>query len=415
MMDAKTIFTTASVMVLANGTILAAIYRELPAALRPAASHWCLGTILVALGCVVFAFGEPLPRPLMLTIANAALVFGLTGYYVAIRRFHRLDVKPWLFLPAALVTVCIAWFSAVTPSFAIRMAVVTIVWTALMMLSVRVLANPALGQPSLARKILTAMFIAVGVYSAARGLLYLAVGVPEGFSIETGANWLNVLSAMLMTLLPVVGTTAFLLMCSDRLRRGLERAAATDYLTGLANRRSLAQASADAFFLASAEGRDLCVAIFDLDKFKRINDAYGHDAGDRALVHVANRLRDNMGPAGLIARTGGEEFVVLFQDLARSDAFARAERMRVAVEEGGFMLEEERIGLTVSAGLAFRRKSDRTYDDLLRRADSALYRAKANGRNRVEIAPHEVDDEPETGAARERAVFVTPPAISTTE
>jgi diguanylate cyclase (GGDEF)-like protein len=408
MMDAKTIFMTASVMVLANGVILAVVYRDLPAKLRGAASQWCLGTLLVALGCIVFAFGQPLPRPLMLSIANAAFAFGLTAYYIALRSFHRLEIRAWHFLPAAAATLSVMWFSAVTPDFRIRIVVVSIAWTWLMLMCARVLMDRTRGDASLARTILGAMFIGVGAYSAVRGLLYLSANTPDAFAVETGENWLNVVSAMLMPLLPVMGTSAFLLMCSDRLRRGLERAAATDYLTGLPNRRSLAGTGAEAFLAARAAGGGFSVAVFDVDKFKAINDTHGHEAGDRALVHVANRLFGEIRPTDLIARTGGEEFVVLLRGLATADAVVIAERMRAAVQHSDFIIDGGRVAITISAGLAVLRPGDASYDDVLRRADGALYRAKANGRNRVEIA----EDARESGAVRGRLVLCAPPAIS---
>lgn len=409
-MDAQTIFTTASVMVLANGAILTAMGRELPASLRPAAIHWCLGTLLIAFGCVVFAFGGPLPRPLMLSAANMAFAFGLTVYLVAIRLFLRLEIKAWFFLPALVASGAVAWFSAVMPSFSARMVIVSIVWAGLMLVCVRDLADPSRGNPSLARSILGAMFAVVGLYAVARCGFYLLAAPPADFAVEAGGNWLNVLSALLMTLLPVMGTTAFLLMCSDRLRRGLERAAATDYLTGLANRRSLAKAGADAFVEARAGGGEFAVAVFDVDKFKAVNDSYGHDTGDRALIHVANRLSGQLRPTDIIARTGGEEFVVLLRVLAPDDALAIAERMRLAVEQSDFSVDGRRVGLTISAGLAVRIAGDADYDSVLRRADDALYRAKENGRNRVETAPGDVSppDDPAAG----RLVICDPPAMS---
>ena len=409
-MDAQTIFTTASVMVLANGAILTAMGRELPASLRAAAIHWCLGTLLIAFGCIVFAFGGPMPRPLMLSAANAAFAFGLTVYWIAIRLFLRLEIKARFFLPAVVASGAVVWFSAVMPSFSVRMLVVSVVWAGLMLMCVRDLVDPSRGNSSLARSILGAMFAVVGLYSVARCGFYLFAAPPEDFAVEAGGHWLNVLSALLMTLLPVVGTTAFLLMCSDRLRRGLERAAATDYLTGLPNRRSLAKTGAGAFLDARASGVEFAVAVFDVDKFKAINDGYGHDAGDRALIHVANRLSGQLRPTDIIARTGGEEFVVLLRKLVPGDALAMAERMRAAVERSDFSVDGREVRLTISAGLAVSNAGDADYDSVLRRADDALYRAKENGRNRVEIARD--DASPSGEAAGGRLTINDPPAIS---
>lgn len=405
-MDAQSIFTVASMMVLANGAILLAARRQLPAMLRPAVSQWCLGTLLVALGGLVFAFGAPLPRPLMLTLANAAYAFGLTAYHIAIRQFLRLEIRAWRYLPAAAVTVGVLWFSWITPSFLVRIGICCVVWTGLMVMCIGDLR--ARGKPSLARDILAMMFAAIALYCIARAAVYLGAGAPADFAVETGEHWLNVLSPLLMTLMPVTGTTAFLLMCSDRLRRGLERAATTDYLTGLPNRRRLAQIATRAFSKARTGDGGFTVAVFDLDRFKAINDTHGHDAGDRALVHVANRLRRELGSAGVIARTGGEEFVVLFHGTADADAAATAERMRAAIEASGFAIGANKISLTVSAGLAVRKSGDARYDDVLCRADEALYRAKENGRNRLEIARSE---EPEAAPR----LTIPPPPLSAGE
>lgn len=402
-MDAKTILTTASVMVLANGAILAIIGRELPVSLRSSASYWCFGTLLVALGCVVFAFGGPLPRPVVLAFANAGFAFGLTAYYVSIRQFLGLKVAPWHFAPAVVTTGAVIWFSTVDPNFHVRMAVVTVAWICMMLMCLRDLLDKSRGHASLARSILAAMFIGIVLYSAARGVFYLSRNLPEDFAVEAGGNWLNVFSALFLTMLPVMGTTAFLLMCSDRLRRGLERAASTDYLTGLPNRRSLAENAIDAFHEARAKGGDFAVAVFDVDKFKVINDSHGHDVGDRALVHVANRLRGELRPTDMIARTGGEEFVVLFRDLAKADVLSIAERMRMAIGNSDFSVNGRRIELTISAGLAFAEAEDAVYDDVLRRADNALYRAKANGRDRLETASVHAPD---------GRIVVAPPAMS---
>ncbi len=415
-MDAKTIFTTASVMVLANGALLALIYRELPAQLRAAARYWCLGTLLVAGGCVLFAFGDVLPRAIMLGLANGALAFGLTAYYGAIREFHGLRTRVAQYLPAAFATACVFWFTAITPDFKVRMAVVSVVWLWLMVMCIRILMDKARGHASLARTILTGMFVAIMLYAAVRGVLYLTADLPRDFAIESGNNWLNIVSALLMTLLPVLGTTAFLLMCSDLLRRGVEQAAATDYLTGLPNRRSLAQSGAITFVETASRGGCFSIAIFDIDEFKKINDTYGHDVGDRALVHVANLLRTEVRAADMIARTGGEEFVVLFRAQGEAEALAATERMRAIIEASRFDLGPGALSFTISAGLAVHHAEDRSYEDILSRADKALYRAKAAGRNRVEVAPGEGEGHrrPAQDAevvVPERRIISDPPAI----
>src|SRR5690606_31048589 len=113
--------------------------------------------------------------------------------------------------------------------------------------------------------------------------------------------------------------------------------------------------------------------------------------------------RGELRPTDMIARTGGEEFVVLFRDLAKADVLSIAERMRMAIGNSDFSVNGRRIELTISAGLAFAEAEDAVYDDVLRRADNALYRAKANGRDRLETASVHAPD---------GRIVVAPPAMS---
>jgi diguanylate cyclase (GGDEF)-like protein len=254
-----------------------------------------------------------------------------------------------------------------------------------MVATIRALRSGAPQDASLSRRILTGIFWLVLVYTLLRVAAYPIMKPGRDFAVESSANWLNLLSPIFMTLLPVVGTTAFLLMCSDKLRRQLETAAATDYLTGLPNRRTLARSGREHFRRAQEQATGFAVAILDIDNFKAINDTYGHEVGDRVLVHIAECLKAGTHGANMVARTGGEEFAVLLAKPGH-EAVAVVERMRLAVQQAHFSTGSATIAVTLSAGVAAHRPGDRTFEDLLRRADQALYAAKAGGRNRVEIA-----------------------------
>ncbi|QIG49327.1 GGDEF domain-containing protein [Nordella sp. HKS 07] len=189
-----------------------------------------------------------------------------------------------------------------------------------------------------------------------------------------------------MTVLPAISTTAFALMCSDRIRRQWEHAASTDHLTGLANRRTLTEVGNERFAIAKIKGPSLAAAVLDIDNFKAINDTHGHEDGDKALIHVAFRLQVGTRKSDFIAQAGGEEFVVLMTGLDAASAGAAAERLRLTVEQDIFSIGDEAIPLTVSIGVALYDEDDRNFADMLRRADKALYLAKSRGRNRVELA-----------------------------
>lgn len=186
---------------------------------------------------------------------------------------------------------------------------------------------------------------------------------------------------------------------ADRLRSSLEdglRLAVIDPLTGLFNRRYALPHLGRIAERAATEGRDYAVMILDIDRFKRVNDRYGHAAGDAVLVEVARRLRDNLRVVDLVARIGGEEFMVALPDTGIELARATAERLRAVVQGRPIALPDGgEITVTISAGVAIGRGGTVAAADkgveaevkvLMTQADRALYGAKASGRNTVEIS-----------------------------
>jgi two-component system cell cycle response regulator len=175
---------------------------------------------------------------------------------------------------------------------------------------------------------------------------------------------------------------------NDRLRASVKQTielAVTDPLTGLNNRRYLDNHLNVLFNRSMARGRPLSVLITDIDRFKHVNDTYGHDGGDQVLKEFANRVRSTVRGADLACRYGGEEFVVVMPDTSPEVAAAVAERLRAAIESTPFLLRSsgETLSITASFGISSRIASVITPDQLMKQADLALYEAKNTGRNRV--------------------------------
>lgn len=156
-----------------------------------------------------------------------------------------------------------------------------------------------------------------------------------------------------------------------------------DPLTGLPNRAAWSERVEREMLEWQAHGGHLAMAILDLDHFKRINDSYGHLAGDKVLKIVADQLRKRLRSGDFIARFGGEEFVLLLPQTSPAAAAQIAEVLRATVEACPFHFKGERVVITTSIGLGAFRSGERG-DQVLKRADAALYRAKELGRNRVE-------------------------------
>jgi diguanylate cyclase (GGDEF)-like protein len=163
--------------------------------------------------------------------------------------------------------------------------------------------------------------------------------------------------------------------------------ATRDELTGLGNRRHFMQRGEEAVRLAVRHNRPLSVLMIDLDRFKEVNDRYGHAAGDDVLKFLAVNLSLHSRITDTVGRTGGEEFAMVLPETALEDALVSAERIRAAVERTPVPTDQSEvpIAITVSIGVA-QLASSQSLDTLLERADAALYEAKRAGRNRVEAA-----------------------------
>lgn len=167
----------------------------------------------------------------------------------------------------------------------------------------------------------------------------------------------------------------------------LGSAAHQDPLTGIYNKGYLQEALEAEFKRAKALHTDFSLIFFDLDHFKKINDTYGHDAGDFVLKEISNLIRTgHLRPKDVFARYGGEEFVVLLGNTNAKAASEVAERIRAAIETHAFIYDGKRLPVTSSIGVAELRADVESAQTLLKSADKALYAAKQSGRNKVVTA-----------------------------
>jgi two-component system, cell cycle response regulator len=156
-----------------------------------------------------------------------------------------------------------------------------------------------------------------------------------------------------------------------------------DGLTQIHNKRALFEALEKELMRARRYERDLSLLMFDIDFFKRINDQYGHLAGDHVLRELARIVQERIRREEVFARYGGEEFVILLPETPLPGAAALAESLRARVANHAFVFQGERIPVTVSIGTALLGENDKVAADLIQRADEKLYEAKRGGRNRV--------------------------------
>jgi two-component system cell cycle response regulator len=163
----------------------------------------------------------------------------------------------------------------------------------------------------------------------------------------------------------------------------MRRLADEDTVTGLALRRVFSEALSRELARSRRHGHPLCLALLDLDRFKVVNDRFGHLVGDKVLRELAASVKPLVRPEQLLARVGGDELALLLPDVPLPKASVFAEKIRRLVEESAFGPPDSPVQVTVSIGLTDLRQGDTDPDALLSRADALLYEAKAAGRNRV--------------------------------
>lgn len=379
-MDPLTAFVIAALMMLLNGGMLGLMHNDLVASLRPAADSWRISTLLMAGGCILLAVQQWADPAWLLPLANGMLLLGLAGYWRALRQFYGLPERGWLLVPVLICAVGIWWFAAIAPDLPARVLIASTGWCVLLGGAVWTLWKAPGQDPARSRRVLAVVFLIVVVFMAIRALFFV-VRPNAARSIVDTASWVNMVSPLVAAILPVIGTTCFLLLCNERIRRQWETAASTDALTGLPNRRTLMSEA----LARLRDGRLGGVAMIDIDHFKSVNDRFGHEVGDAVLRHVALRIAAASPADAIAARLGGEEFALLFDTTAAGSLDQLGERVRAQVAEALFTAGAVQLSPRISVGVAPRGPAGEDLQTLLRRADEALYAAKARGRDRVVV------------------------------
>lgn len=173
------------------------------------------------------------------------------------------------------------------------------------------------------------------------------------------------------------------LLTQQRLILQLSALARKDSLTGALNRRAFFDAANALYASAIRNHRSLAVVLLDLDHFKRVNDQYGHQAGDAVLKNIVEVCHDTLRAQDVFGRYGGEEFIAVLPDADMEQAKLAVGRIREALAERGVDVDGELLKVTVSIGVSIKMRDDQALDELVRQADQALYQAKEAGRDRV--------------------------------
>lgn len=380
MFDVRTEIAIAAVLSAVTGASLLYVLRDYPVQLAPSIRRWTAGVLLQAPAWSLYSLQNIAPLWLTTVGAGTLLAWAMANHCQGVRLFVGRPLGPLRFWgPVAVAALVELVFGFLAPDGRLNVVLFSSVF-----LVQAIWASAALFRPSPLRDrshLLTgAMFTTLAVVMTMR-IVYEALRHGSLPSLVADSP-MQVLVFALSAAASSAASLGFVLMCNDRLNRELEWYATIDALTGINNRRTLGEQAAFAIAAAHRLRRPLCLLLVDADHFKRVNDVYGHAAGDEALQMIAAALQSTLRGGDLLGRLGGEEFVVVLPDAEETAGRATAERLRLAVENIEFALQHRRIELRVSIGLAVIDDND-DFNELLRRADQAMYAAKRAGRNRV--------------------------------
>jgi diguanylate cyclase (GGDEF)-like protein len=318
---------------------------------------------------------------------RAGFVVVLLPISVALFRWSRNAALLDLLLPVLTLVATQIWFELL--AIADVPQVSTYLYASLIFLVLANISVQVRFLPSLVVSLLIAATTLAGVYRVTGGslqemLIFVLVYLPV-FLFSLFISWSTTLDrrrAFLRAQLDEM-THSELAQANGR----LQTLAYTDALTGIGNRRSFEEQGHREIERAVRQREPLCLLIFDIDHFKRINDTYGHDVGDQVLRRLSHEVQAQLRSIDLLARFGGEEFIVLLPNTALAEAEQVAERLRAHLEACEIALDGgASVRFTVSVGIGEFSAAARSMDDLLTQADQALYRAKKAGRNQVCVA-----------------------------
>ena len=372
--DPRTVILLSGIMGGLMSLVMFFLRRNYPTSIK-GLGEWAWGLFLLLLAGVSASLRGVAPDFLSVAMANLLITSGTYLLWVGSQLFY--GQRPALRLHAVLIVLLnlvLMWFLMVTPIYKVRLLLVTGALFYLFSSHARLMFRH--GNGSFSSRFVMTVLVFVTLSQVGRMVTALTMPISGGLIDRSPQNLIYITVYPFFLLLLAIG---LVLLATDRLRGELEHLATHDPLTNALTRRHMNQAIEQELERCRRHGRAMAILGLDLDHFKAINDNHGHQAGDQALIRFVDRVNAQLRLGDQLGRFGGEEFVVLLPETAVSEALAVAERIRTACETDTF-----KPNCTVSIGATSYQGETDTVDKLLARADAAMYRAKAAGRNRVE-------------------------------
>lgn len=339
-----------------------------------------VGYVAAGIGSLFLAGRGMIPEVLTVDIANAVIVYGVGTIWVAARVFDGRPAPQAVPLAGVGIWLVAVQIPAIGDSYAVRVIVAAVLTAFYCAIAARELW---LSDGLRSRVPVAAVLVAHAVVVASR--IPIALVEAENLTAEFTSQWF---APMTLETLVFVQALALLMvsLTKERAESRLKTMALTDPLTGLANRRAFFADGQRLVAAARRMGQPTALIAFDLDRFKAINDTFGHPFGDAVLEAFALASREGLRAGDLVGRIGGEEFAALLPGADADEAMAAATRVVALFADIVGVADGERVRFTTSAGLAVSKASTQTIEALLISADRALYEAKNAGGNQLRAA-----------------------------
>ena len=345
---------------------------------------WAISNLVGGIGALLIAMRGRLADFTTMAVANALIVASLCVVWAGMRRFAGQPVPHALVFGLPLLAlVLLGIVPGIADSYSLRTVVTSGLLSAVNLAIAVDLQRSQRLESLRARTFLVWVFALTAAFYGWRAWASRHLAADSNLLVPDTIVGLTLLIGNLKL---VAWNLGALLMANERMQVRLMYAATYDALTNVLNRAGFRDLGARQLQRSMNGGRPISVLLMDLDRFKSVNDRYGHDAGDSALCAFAESARLSLRPSDLLARLGGEEFCALLPDADADTARDVAERLRANFAALEIASGNERIRGTVSIGVAQIEAPDEAIHAALSRADVALYRAKADGRDRVVMA-----------------------------
>ncbi len=366
-------FMIAALLGMAMGAVVLLMQRSSPSSVRGLLeTGW--SAIAFACASLLIALRDLLPDVLTFLLANVMLYIAIAGNTFGVARFYqRGDLARLIYGIALAASALYALIYALGAGIQGRVYVYTATLIVLFGIKIWLLLRETRGSRGVGWGLMLVLTAGMMLLAAARALLFATSSDADSVFSQHPVNVLHGVGSMFAL---VFMTLAFILAVNERYRHVLQDLAYTDSLTGLMNRRAFMDAMAREHAKVQRGQTHYCVAVADLDHFKRINDALGHAAGDRVLEAFASRVLACIRPGDVVGRIGGEEFAIGLPGVSQAEGLQIIERIRKLVAATPVNWRGEPIMITVSIGLSRCKDADTSFEQVLLRADQALYEAK---------------------------------------